>query len=293
MRPPAIRLFHHRDFGVDALVEAKAGQTLSLCLPARNEEATVGTIVERVRRELVECAPLVDEVLVIDDGSTDRTAIVAADAGARVERSDGGGKGGALWTAVAVAEGDLLAFCDADVQDFDTRFVVGLVGPLLEHADVAFVKAFYERPLDGQPRGGGRVTEIVARPLVTLLFPHLAPVVQPLAGEFAARRDVLAELPFVEGYGVDIALLIDAARRFGVEALAQVDLGVRVHRNRPLHELGPMATVVLHTALRRAGVDLSMTPVDLAAPDMPPARVTFGERPPPGPARRQPPRRRE
>jgi glucosyl-3-phosphoglycerate synthase len=270
--------FDHRDFDVAALVDAKAGRRISLCLPARDEEPTVGPIVERVRQRLVERHPLVDEILVVDDASSDATARTAADAGARVVVGEGRGKGEALWTAVANAAGDLLVFCDADVRDFDPRFVVGLVGPLLQHDGLAFVKAFYERPTDGGPRGGGRVTELMARPLIAALFPELSAIVQPLAGEFAAPRAVLESVPFVEGYGVDLGLLVDVSRAYGVDAIAQVDLGVRVHRNRPLDDLGPMATVVLLTALQRAGIDAPGA-VELEAPGAAPVTVRFGERP--------------
>jgi glucosyl-3-phosphoglycerate synthase len=273
----------HRSFDVGALVAAKAGRTTTVCLPARDEAATIGDIVEKV------CAhPLVDEALVVDDHSRDATAAVAAAAGARVvraadvlpEHGSGPGKGQALWKGVAEATGDLIAFCDADVKGFDPGFVTGLLGPLLADPELAFVKAYYRRPRDGQPRGGGRVTELVARPVLHLLFPHLAGVVQPLAGEYAGRRDVLAELAFVEGYGVDLAMLIDVAARHGIEHMAQVDLGERVHRNRPLSDLGPMATVVLMAALRRAGVDGVPGAVHLVMPDLPAVDVRYGERPP-------------
>ena len=285
----AIRLFDHRDFEVDRLVAAKrdGGHTISVVLPARDEATTVGGIVERLRSALVDDAPLVDEVLVVDDRSVDATAAVARNAGARVVRSVDvlpevgvrAGKGEALWKGVAASTGSLVAFCDADLRDFDPRFVVGLVGPLLLHDDVSFVKAFYDRPLDGSPRGGGRVTELMARPLVSSLFPSLTSIVQPLAGEFAGRRPVLESVPFVEGYGVDLALLIDIARTYGVESIAQVDLGVRAHRNRPLSELGPMATTILLMALDRAGVDAPREAV-LRTPERGEVGVSFGERPP-------------
>lgn len=287
--PPAIRLFDHREFDVGALVDAKAsgGQTISVVLPARDEATTVGGIVERVRSSLVDDVALVDEVLVVDDRSVDATAAVARDAGARVVRAADvlpevgarSGKGEALWKGLAASSGSLVAFCDADLRDFDPRFVVGLVGPLLRHDDVCFVKAFYDRPLDGSPRGGGRVTELMARPLVSSLFPALAPVVQPLAGEFAGRRSVLESVPFVDGYGVDLGLLIDIARSCGVESIAQVDLGVRVHRNRGLSELGPMATAILLMALDRAGV-AAPHDVVLRTPERGDVAVSFGERPP-------------
>jgi len=278
-----IRRFDHRAFrDLAALVEAKGRRTVSLCLPARDEAATIASIVERVRDHA-----LVDEVLVVDDHSTDATAAEAEAAGARVVGAadvlagygSGPGKGQALWKATASAVGDLVAFCDADLEDFSDHYVVGLLGPLLLHDDVSFVKAFYERPADGHPRGGGRVTELVARPVLHLLFPHLAEVVQPLAGEFAARRAVLEAVPFVEGYGVDIALLIDVAAAEGVDRLAQVDLGVRLHRNRPLEELGPMGAAVLGTALGRAGIDVP-THLRLQRPELPVVEIALTERPP-------------
>jgi len=279
-----VRRIDHRDLDLDALIAAKGERTTSVCLPARNETATVGAIVERIAAH-----PLVDEVVVVDDHSRDGTGDAASAAGATVVRAaevlpefgEGPGKGQALWKAVAVSRGDIVAFCDADLRDFEPHFVTGLLGPFLLDPLLGFVKAYYRRPTgDGSPRGGGRVTELVARPVLALLFPELADVVQPLAGEFAARRDVFEALPFVEGYGVDIGLLIDAARLCGVERLAQVDLGVRVHRNRPLDELGPMATIVLLTALHRAGIDGLPANVVLDRPDLKPADVRYAERPP-------------
>ena len=236
-----------------------------MCLPARDEQDTVGPIVATIRRRLMDELALVDELLVVDDHSSDRTAQVAADAGATILRADeiltgyghGHGKGEALWKSLYASRGDLIAWCDADVRQFDPLFVIGLLGPLLTRPDVAFVKGFYERPVsaseaspadgpDGGPaphasssQRGGRVTELVARPVVSLLFPQLAPFVQPLAGEYAGRREVLEQLPFIEGYGVDLGLLIDIEARFGLGAMAQVDLGRRVHRNRPLDQLCP------------------------------------------------------
>lgn len=241
---------------------------VSVCLPARNEEATVGAIVATIVRELVEVAGVVDEVVVIDDGSTDDTAAVAAAGGAVVVAADdvlpgvgpGTGKGEALWKALHVATGDVLVFCDADLQDFDPAFVTGLLDPFTDPR-VGFVKGHYERPL-----GGGRVTELVARPLIGLFFPALAFVRQPLGGEFAARRQVLEQVPFVQGYGVDLALLVDVAARFGLDSIAQADLGVRTHRNRSLEDLGAQATAVLRAALHRAGVDdrVGWDPADVA-----------------------------
>jgi glucosyl-3-phosphoglycerate synthase len=257
MPDPRRRPWHHSDFDGAALAAARAGRTVSVCLPARDEEGTVGTIVHTVRRALVAAAggiDLVGEVLVIDDGSHDDTAAVAAAAGARVVGAGaaGGGKGEAMAVALAEARGDLLVFLDADVENFGPHFVVGLLGPLLADDDVALVKGFYERPLHGAASGGGRVTELVARPVIDLLFPHLAGVRQPLAGETAAPRSVLEKTGLGPGYGVELGLLVDVAERFGVEAIAQVDLGVRIHRNRPLAELRHEATDVLRAALLRA-----------------------------------------
>jgi glucosyl-3-phosphoglycerate synthase len=230
-------------------------------MPARNEEATVGAIVASIVEELVERHHVVDEVVVVDDGSTDATAAVAADAGAVVvsassvlpECGPGTGKGEALWKSLYVATGDVLVFCDADLTDFDPAFVTGLLGPLLldptGRPDVGFVKGHYDRPV-----GGGRVTELMARPALGLFFPELLRIRQPLGGEFAARRAVLEQVPFVQGYGVDLGLLVDVAARFGPESIAQIDLGTRTHRNRGLDELGQQATAVLRVALRRAGV---------------------------------------
>ena len=283
-----LRRFHHRDFRAEDLVATKAGRFVTVCLPARDEEATVGPIVATIRRELVDRIPLVDEILVVDDGSTDRTAAVAADEGATVVAAadvlpgcgPGGGKGEALWKAVGAAKGELLVFCDADVRHFDAAFVTGLLGPLLTVPEVGFVKGFYERPLAGVVGEGGRVTELVARPLLALLFPHLADVVQPLAGEFAGRREVLEQVPFVQDYGVDLGLLVDIAALAGVEALAQVDLGTRTHRNRPLAELAPQAAAVLCAALERAGVTAGDRPPVLVRPDAPSQPIVAGERPP-------------
>jgi glucosyl-3-phosphoglycerate synthase len=256
-----MRSFHHRDFGVPALVAARAGRRIAVCLPARNEAATVGGIVASVRASLTRSgggADLVDDIVVVDDGSIDDTAAVARRAGARVvaARTVGGGKGQAMAVALDETEAELLVFLDADVRNFGPHYVIGLLGPLLEdpgpgRPDVALVKGFYERPLHGERSAGGRVTELVAWPVIDLLFPHLAGVRQPLAGETAAPRTVLDKTGFAPGYGVELALLIDVAERFGVDQVTQVDLGVRIHRNRPLAELRPQATDVLRAALRR------------------------------------------
>jgi glucosyl-3-phosphoglycerate synthase len=269
-RPAALRSFHHRDFDVAALVAARAGRRVAVCLPARNEAATLGPIVSTVRAVLTESgggADLVDDIVVVDDWSHDDTAAVARRAGARViaARTEGGGKGQAMAVALDVTDAEILVFLDADVQNFEAHYVTALVGPLLAdpgpgRPDVALVKGFYERPLHGERGAGGRVTELVARPVIDLLFPQLGGVRQPLAGETAAPRTVLDKTGLAPGYGVELALLIDVAQHFGVEQVAQVDLGVRIHRNRPLSELRPQATDVLGAALRRAGMSLPGEP---------------------------------
>jgi len=245
------------------LADAKEerGLTVSVCLPARNEEATVGEIVAPIRRRLVDALGLVDELIVIDDGSTDATAAVAMAAGADVvpietilpEEGAGAGKGNVIWRSLAASSGDLVCWVDADIRNFELHFITGLLGPLLSDEGLHFVKGHYRRPLDGQPTGGGRVSELVARPLLSRFFPELAAFSQPLAGEYAGRRPLLESLPFVEGWGVEVALLVDAWRAVGMRGLAQVDLGVREHRNRPLDELSVSATAILSTVLERAG----------------------------------------
>jgi glucosyl-3-phosphoglycerate synthase len=196
------------------------------------------------------------------------------------EAGPGSGKGNAMWKSLLVTEGDIVAWCDADVRNFRPCFVTGLLGPLLTE-DISFSKGFYDRPLDGVRGQGGRVTELVARPLISLFFPHLASFAQPLAGEYAGRRALFEQLPFVEGYGVDLGLLIDVVDRVGLSQVAQVDLGVRVHRNRPLEELAPQATAILHTGLARAGLSMrpDFLPV-LSRPWREPEIVEVRERPP-------------
>jgi glucosyl-3-phosphoglycerate synthase len=217
--------------------------------------------VSAIVRDLRERHDLVDEVLVVDDCSRDRTAAVARRAGARVvETSASRGKGEALWTSLRESDGDLVVWVDADVRGFDPRFVIGLAGPMLLHQDVDFVKGWYER-------NSGRVTELVARPVIALLHPDLVDFAQPLSGEYAGRRPLLERMPFTTDYGVDLGLLIDVAREVGLDRMGQVDLGVRVHRNRPLEQLTPQAQQVLRAALERADV----LPVDNRRPPLNPA----------------------
>jgi glucosyl-3-phosphoglycerate synthase len=237
------------------LVAAKRGVKISVCLPARNEGATVAAIVHAIVKELVS-EGLVDDVVVVDDGSVDDTAAQARGEGARVVSAVGGpGKGQAMQSGLAATTGDLVVFCDADLYEFDVRFVIGLLGPLLTEPAVKFVKGIYRRPLADRPDEGGRVTELVARPLLELLVPELSHIVQPLGGEYAGRREVFEAAEFAAGYQVDVALLIDVARRYGVEGIAQVDLGVRLHRNRPLQQLVPQAKAVMAAVLAGAGID--------------------------------------
>jgi glucosyl-3-phosphoglycerate synthase len=275
-----------------SLVRAKAGAVVSVCLPARDEEATIGPIVASVRHHLVDNANLVDEVVVIDDGSTDATAAVARAAGALVLAADeilpdlppGSGKGNALWLSLYACEGDIICWLDADVRNFGPHFVTRLVAPMLMDPTIGYVKGYYRRPLHGEATGGGRVTELMARPLLSSLFPHLSRFVQPLAGEYAGRRELLESVPFVEGYGVEIGLLIDLVARFGLDAITQVDLDVREHRNRPLEELGPQAMAVLITGLRRAGVPVDRRLAELirfdSNRDIERVAVEIRERPP-------------
>jgi glucosyl-3-phosphoglycerate synthase len=285
---PVIRAFDHQDFTAARLVEAKAGRTVSVCLPAHNEADTVGTIVRIIREQLIERHALVDELLVIDDHSTDGTADVAVAAGARVvsaggvlvDHPNGPGKGRALWKSVHASTGDIVIWCDADVTNFSTAFVVGVLGPLLTAPDVSYAKGYYRRPLGVGGEGGGRVTELVARPLLSLLYPELTDLVQPLSGEYGGYRRVLERVSFPVGYGVEIGLLIDLSRRFGIESLAQVDLGVRRHRNRPLSQLGPQAMTIMQIALRRHSVDILPVEAHLIRPDTEPLAVSAAELPP-------------
>lgn len=234
-----------------------AGPSISVCIPARNEARTIAAVVDAVAGQ-----GRAEEVIVVDDGSTDATSAAAAGAGARVvaagdvlgEHAKGPGKGQAMWKGVAAASGAIVVFCDADLEQVADDLVERLAVPLAEDGHLSMVKATYTRTLHGREGEGGRVTELVARPLLSALFPELDHIRQPLAGEYAVRRDVLIELPFVAGYGVDLALLLDVAERFGADSIAQVDLGLRVHRNRPLAELGAQATEVLRAGLHRGGV---------------------------------------
>ena len=296
MHPTAAAWFTHRtsgwrDWPLPRLVAAKSDTRISVVLPALDEEPTVGKIISGVR----ELGALVDEIVVIDSGSTDGTAAVATEAGATVHHRDDilpglgsyPGKGEALWKALAVTSGDVIVYLDADLIDFRPHYVTGLLGPLLTDPAVALVKAFYDRPLlDISAAGGGRVTELMARPLLNAYFPELAGVAQPLAGEYAARRGVLESLPFAAGYGVEIGLLIDVVRAHGHDAVAQVDLGERTHGHQDTAALGRMAATILHAVMQRVSPGRQLWPEltqfqrrdgELTALD---AEITWPARPP-------------
>ncbi len=256
----------YREFSdLKRLVELKEkrGLTISAVLPTLNEAETIGPIVRAARRELMKVVPLVDELLVIDSGSSDDTRRIAEDEGARVvvhqqvlsRYGAHDGKGEALWKSLYETSGDLVAWCDTDVRDWDPRFLYGTLGPLLTEPRLGYVKAYYQRPIvqggvltEG---GGGRVTELVARPLINLFFPELSGYIQPLSGEYAGRREILEDIPFFTGYAVEIGHLIDLADKIGIDGLGQVDLEIRHHRNQDLEGLSKMAFVIMQAVMKR------------------------------------------
>jgi nucleotide-binding universal stress UspA family protein len=258
--------FHHSEFSdlkrLVALKE-KQGRTVSAILPTLNEAATIGPIVRAARKALMEQVPLVDELLVIDSDSTDETREIAAAEGARVVRHSDvlpkygsyKGKGEALWKSLYESTGDLVVWSDTDIQDWHPRFIYGTLGPLLTEERINYVKAYYQRPIveGGQLKegGGGRVTELVARPLINLFFPELSGYIQPLAGEYAGRREHLEQIPFFTGYAVEIGHLIDLSERFGLNGFGQVDLDIRIHRNQELEGLSRMSFTILQAVMKR------------------------------------------
>lgn len=257
--PPRPLSFSCRDFDPDVLLEEKArsGSRVSVIIPARDEEETIGSVVETVAAALVRELALVDELVVVDDASGDDTGARASAAGARVVPGPGVGKGEAMAAGIAsLAAGldasSIVVFLDGDVTDLTPAFVTGLAGPLLCDDALELAKARYRRPIGGSPTGGGRVTELVAKPALELLFPELSFFDQPLAGETAVRGSLLEVLELAPGYAVEVAMLIDAARRVGPERLCEVDLGVRSHRNRALAALVPQAREVLAAILARS-----------------------------------------
>ena len=237
----------------------KRGVTISLCLPTLNEEKTIGKEVVLLKSELMTRNPLLDEIAVLDSGSTDRTREIAAEYGADVylsrdilpELGEKKGKGENLWKAIYQLKGDIIVYIDTDIANIRPHFVYGLVGPLILRPEIEYVKGFYDRPLRIKPGehipGGGRVTEILIRPLFSLYFPELTALIQPLSGEYAARREALERLAFPVGYGVETAHLLDVYRQWGLAALAQSDLGQRIHRNQDTQALGRMAFGILQT----------------------------------------------
>jgi glucosyl-3-phosphoglycerate synthase len=269
-------------------LKQSAGQTISVCIPTLNEEATIGSIVAVLRRDLMEKTPLVDEILVIDSDSSDNTRELAEGEGATVLLSrqiaphHGSflGKGENLWKALHAASGRILCYIDGDISNFHSGFITGLVGPMLVHPDIDYVKAYYERPLDRGDstlaNGGGRVSEILIRPLLSLFYPELTPVLQPLSGEYAARREIFESLAFPVGYGVEIAHLIDLANSGRLPRMAQTDLIKRMHRNRDDDELGCMAFAILRVVLRRLERDGKLKLTD-PLPELYQSWITQGE----------------
>ena len=247
------------DLDAENLIAKKTGRTISVCIPARNEAATIAPILLRIKRELMDAHPLVDQLIVMDHESTDQTAEVARECGATVidtnsvlgEFGPALGKGDVLWRSVEASTGDIIVWLDADLASFTPQYVTALIEPLLNDDSIALVRANYQRTLHGEGDGGGRVTELTARPVLKLLYPELAHIRQPLGGEYAIRRDVALAVPFEIDYGVEIGLLIDVSRAYGVESIAQSELGARTHRNRPLSELHEQAIQVLRSALAR------------------------------------------
>lgn len=268
----AQRWHRRRTFGSRSLPSAgdlaarklASGERISVVLPALNEAATIGPICTTIRRRLIETTGLVDELIVVDCSSDDGTPEIATEAGAVVhdiadlvpEMPVVLGKGEALWRSLSAVSGDIVVWVDSDIRNFSTRFVTRLVAPILSDPTISFVKGFYRRPIArGEeliPDEGGRVTELLARPLLAALFPELAGFIQPLSGEYAGHIDALKRVPFFTGYSVEVGLLIDLLDAVGLDAMAQVDLDERIHRNRPLAELGPMAYTIGKTILRRA-----------------------------------------
>ena len=258
--------FHAHEFAdiVKLLaLKERLNVTISVGLPTLNEEKTVGTVIKRVKGALMDRVPLIDQLVVVDSDSEDRTVEIATDLGVPVfrhpqilpETGSHVGKGEALWKSLHVLDGDIVAWIDTDISNIQPRFVYGLLGPLLREPKIQYVKGFYQRPIRQgdllQAEGGGRVTELMARPLLNLFFPELSGMIQPLSGEYAGRRELLERLPFFTGYAVEIGLLIDILEQSGLAAIGQVDLERRIHRNQPLGNLSQMSYVILQGAIRK------------------------------------------
>ena len=264
------RTFHHAQFSdIKELVEVKKKKnlTISVGLPTLNEEETIATELIVIKSELMDKYQLIDELAIVDSGSTDKTCEIARSHGADVyltsdylkEEGTYHGKGENLWKSLYLLKGDIILWLDADIKNIHPKFVYGLLGPLLNNDTIDYVKAFYERPVKLanettlKSSGGGRVTELMLRPLFNLFFPELSGFIQPLSGEYAGRRKILEKVPFFIGYGVETGLLIDISKKFGLNSIAQVDLDQRIHRNHTLPTLSKMAFSILQVALNRAG----------------------------------------
>ncbi len=258
--------FHHSKFSdISRLVELKKkkGVKISLAFPTRNEEKTISQEITVIKGELMDKFPLLDEIAVLDSGSTDRTMDMAKAAGAQAYLADEilpsyssfAGKGENLWKSLYVLTGDIIVWIDADIKNIHPKFAYGVIGPLLEDETIGYVKAFYERPLKvgmrTKPTGGGRVTEILVRPLLANFYPELSLFMQPISGEYAGRRSILEEIPFRVGYGVDIGQLLDIYDKYGLSVFAQVDMDRRLHRNQSLPALGNMSFGILHTFITK------------------------------------------
>lgn len=255
-----IKTFDPHAWNLATALELKGDRSVSVCIPCKNEAETIGDLIRMIEPDLV--GTLVDELIVLDDGSTDETAYIAEQAGAKVvpiatihdAHGPGFGKGNALWGSLAVSSGDIVVWVDGDITSFTRDWIIKLVIPLLMDGELGLVKASYERP--SHLGGGGRTTELVARPLLSLFFPELTCVHQPLAGEFAGRRSMLEQIPFSMGWGVEIGMVIDMARTFGAESLGQVDLGIRLHRHHRLDVLSIQAAEVAATLLHRVDPEM-------------------------------------
>jgi glucosyl-3-phosphoglycerate synthase len=259
--------FHYSDFkDLSQLVEEKQkkGLKISLCLPTLNEEKTIAKEIIILKSELMTRYPLVDEIVVIDSGSTDHTVDIAKSFGADVYDADKilphlekyKGKGENLWKALYITKGDIIVYIDADIKNIHHRFAYGLIGPLLLYDNIKYAKAFYDRPISIgknkiRPTGGGRVTELVIRPLFSLFFPELTQIIQPLSGEYAGYREVLEKIPFPIGYGVETSMILDIYEKWGLDVIAQVDLDRRIHRNQDTKALGRMSFAIMKTFINR------------------------------------------
>lgn len=286
MATGSVRTFDTASWDLGRAVAAKRGRTVSVCIPCRNEAETIGGLVTKIERSLL--GSLVDDLMVLDDRSQDGTGRVARDAGARVVHIDevhaffgaGAGKGNALWATLAASSTDFVVWCDGDVTSFDASWITRLVMPLLVHDDLAIVKGCYARPTEYG--GGGRTTELVARPLLSLFFPELSALEQPLSGEYAVRRSMIEQLSFVQGWGVEIAMLIDAALHFGAASIGQVNLGTRLHRHQDLQSLSVQAAEVMATLLERtpAAAAFASNQPALLRPNGAEVALNLAERPP-------------